>query len=487
MSGDSGVMDLHVRGGPGGVHANLDNMLATAGLINQVAADMLDLAASCHEFLVDQDVAASAVLNPAGAARFQAAMLAALHGPDGLTATAGGIGLHAVKLRAQVVAYRTADDLAAALLDVRRLIQGAAGIATLPVLLPTLGVAGAGWLAGGTIAGQDPVADLQRLLIDHPGIIDETAGSAPGAISILFLFTLGPVAVPTGCVVRLTTSKTLFPTTVAEGVALLSLLYPDGKAAVKDRGVDASPPFMTKPPRGFGDLVGGLSLRNNKPKGQIDVRVVERTLPDGSVQRSYIVDIPGTKIWNLPGKDHSQINDLGTNLHALAGDSTAYEQGIAEALRRAGAQPHDPVMLIGHSQGGLVAVNAADHFASSGRYRVTHVVTLGSPIAHLHVPRSVRVLSVENKHDVFPHLDGRDNPDEPNHTTVTFARQLGDIGHNHGLDASYLPVAQDLDRTDDPSVRDFRDSAEPFLRGNRLTSHVYEISRTAPVPYNGVR
>jgi len=428
MSGDSGGMDLHVRGGAGGVHANLDAMLVTAGLINHVAADMLDLVASCHEFLVDPDLAASAVLDSAGAARFHAAMLAALDGPDGLTALAGGIGLHAFKLRAQVVAYRTADDLAAALLDVRRLTQGAAVIATLPVLLPTLGVAGAGWLTGETIAGQDPFADLQRLLVDHPGIIDETFGSAPGSISAVFLFALGPVAMSTDCVVRLTPGKTLFPTTIAEGVALLSLLYPDGKAAVKDRGVDRSNRFMIQPPRGFGDLVGGLNHRNRQSPGQIDVRVVERTLLDGSVQRSYIVDIPGTKTWNLPGKDHPQINDLGTNMHALAGDPTAYEQGIAEALRRAGALPHDPVMLIGHSQGGLVAVNAADHFASSGRYRVTHVVTLGSPVAHLRVPRSVRILSVENKHDIFPHLDGRDNPDEPNHTTVTFDEQYGDIG-----------------------------------------------------------
>ncbi len=468
MSGDARGMEMDVRGGVGGIHANLDDMSTTAGLIDDVSAEMLGLAAALHTFLVDPDVVASAILDPIGVAKFEAAMLTALDGPDGLTTVAGSIGLRAIGLRTAVISYRTVDDVHATLTDTRRFVQGM----TLPFALSILGPLGVNWWEVEERAGRDPGADLGRLLTEHPGIIDEAVGSAPGSVAMLSLF-----LIPRAGAFRLATGEILFPTNVTEGAALLSLLYDDGKAHVEFLRIDRDDRVMTQPPRGFGDLMGGLNYRNNKPAGQIDVRVVERTLADGSVQRSYIVDIPGTKSWNLPNQGNGQINDLGTNLHALAGHTTAYERGIAEALLQAGAKPSDPVMLVGHSQGGIVAVNAARHFTTSGEYRVTHVVTAGSPVANLRVPDSVKVLSLENEHDIVPHLDAHENPDEPNHTTVTFDRQYGEIGANHNILRSYLPPADALDQSIDPSVRDFRDSAEPFLTGDHLTSHAYRVTR----------
>ena len=467
MSGDARGMEMDVRGGVGGIHANLDDMSTTAGLIDDVSAEMLGLAAALHTFLVDPDVVASAILDPIGVAKFEAAMLAALDGPDGLTTVAGSIGLRAIGLRTAVISYRTVDDVHATLTDTRRFVQGIA----LPFVLPALGLAGVNWWDREVRAGRDPGADLERLITEHPGIVDEVVGSASGTLTMASL-----LAFRTGAL-RLAPGETLFPTNITEGVGLLSLLYDDGKADVEPLGIDATPPFMTVAPRGFADLIGGLYYRNDQPAGQIDVRVVERRLADGAVQRGYIVDIPGTKTWNLPNQDNGQVNDLGTNLHALAGHSTAYERGIAEALRQTGAKPGDPVMLVGHSQGGIVAVNAARHFTASGEYRVTHVVTAGSPVANLSVPDSVKGLSLENEHDIIPHLDGHENPDEPNRTTATFDRQHGNIGDDHNIAASYLPAAHALDQSTDPSVQDFRDSAEPFLTSDHLTSHAYSVTR----------
>ncbi|MGH8901177.1 MAG: alpha/beta hydrolase [Egibacteraceae bacterium] len=463
------ALDLTVRGGTGGITAQLDDMEVVAKLIDRVSLELLGLAASCHRFLGSPDVVASAVLDPVGAARFEATLLAALDGSDGLTATAGTIGLRSVTLRAAVVAYRTADDMAADLAQARRFLQGA-------VALPGLLLGSAGFVAGRQLSGGNPAADAERLLTAHPGIVDEVVGSAPGFVS-----TLSSVfGVPMDGVFRFVTGKTLFPTTVAEGAGLLGLLYPDGRPMVKDLGRDMGDPSMIEPPRGFADLMAALDYRNRQDPGQIDVRVVERTMPDGSVQRSYIVDIPGTKDWQVnPAQDRTSLNDLGTNLRALSGDTTSYERGVAEALRRAGARPGDPVMLVGHSQGGMVAVRTANSFVASGRFAVTHVVTAGSPVAVMPVPRTVQVLSLENAHDIIPHLDAGDNPDAPNRTTVTFDRQLGTVGDNHALNLSYGIAANELDASNDPSVQAYRDSADAFFQGDRMASNVYQVSRDA--------
>ncbi|MGH8886824.1 MAG: lipase family protein [Egibacteraceae bacterium] len=468
MTGASGQhLDLTVRGGTGGITAQLDDMEAAAKLIDHVSLELLGVAASCHGFLASADLAASAALDPVGAARFVATLLAALDGAGGLTATAAGIGLHAVKLRAAVVAYRAADEMAANLLQTRRFLQGA-------VALPGLLLGSAGWYGAENVTGRDPGTDLQRLLTDHPGIVDEVVGSAPGFIATLSSLFGQPV----DGVFRFATGKTLFPTTVAQGAGLLGLLYPDGRPVVNDLGLDKAQPFMTRPPRTFGDLMAALNYRNNQAQGQIDVRIVERTLADGSVRRSYIVDIPGTKDWQLnPAQDRTYLNDLGTNLRALSGDVTSYEHGVEEALRRAGAKPGDAVMLVGHSQGGMVAVRAANDFVASGRFNVTHVVTAGSPVAGMPVPRSVQVLSLENEHDIVPHLDGQDNPDASNWITLTFDRQLGTVGANHGIVRSYLVGAKGIDGSSDPSVQAYRGSADAFFDGDRVTSNAYQVIR----------
>ena len=192
-----------------------------------------------------------------------------------------------------------------------------------------------------------------------------------------------------------------------------------------------------------------------------------------------MVDIPGTKVWDLPGEHNPALNDLGTNVHVLGGDVTARERAIAEALHRAGASSTDPVMLVGHSQGGMVAAQAA-HDTGTGRFgfNVTHVVTAGSPVGGTEIPSHVQVLSLENEHDIVPHLDARDNPDRPNRTTVTFDSQNGSIGNNHEIHRAYLPAAAALDRSTDPSVGAYRDSAGAFLGGgSAVQTRVYKLTR----------
>ncbi|MFY1668842.1 hypothetical protein ACN27G_02620 [Plantactinospora sp. WMMB334] len=106
---------------------------------------------------------------------------------------------------------------------------------------------------------------------------------------------------------------------------LLGEFYDDGTCSVTvpdvngtGTNIDTSRDEMTTPPQGFGDLIAGLNYRNGESGAgepdQIDVRVV--THPDGST--AYVVDIPGTKVMNMPwDSDSPFLNDMGTNVHVL--------------------------------------------------------------------------------------------------------------------------------------------------------------------------
>ncbi|MGC4893887.1 esterase/lipase family protein [Micromonospora sp. DT31] len=446
--------ELTVTGGAGGVDARYDDLGMLATHSSDVAAFLLSASKESHGALADADVLASALLNPAGVARFEAALLAALDGPRGLTALAAGFGTQAAALRTAVAAYRVTDEAQAEALESLRWtignILGSQPLTIVP-LLAALGLPIAAYqLAGGEI-------DWERLITDHPGIVDTIVGVAPGLVNGL--------GIPTE--------------DVAAAARLLGAFYPDGTGEVVDRGLDIDP-RTAQPPQGFGDLMRTLDYRNGQSQAnqpdQIDVRLVQHA--DGS--SGYIVDIPGTKAWGPPGEFSPFLNDLGTNVHVMGGETTARQAAIGEALRRAGAGPDDPVMLIGHSQGGMVAAQAA-HDTGNGNFdfNVTHVVTAGSPIGMTDVPDNVQVLSLENSHDIVPHLDAADNRDRANHTTVTFDSQTGSIGNNHGTNTVYTPAADALDRSDDPSVAAYRNSAGAFFGspGSTVQTKVYELTR----------
>ena len=453
-----------VSGGADGIDAHLDDMESTAGLIGGVGADMTLLALTGHRYLADPGVLASAVLDPAGSARFEWAMLRALDGDGGLTTVAVGIGVSAVKLKAAAVAYRTADSMQAAFMDAAEFVMA-------PVTF-VVSVGGLLAISGKhVLEGDGVVQALQHTITDHPGIVDGAVGSVPGLLA-----TLGAV----NPLARGAWGAMGYPTTVPAGAAGLARLYPDGRPTVRPLGHDESQGAIT-PPATLKNVLEGLASRNGH-EGEIDVRVVETTDARGNVHRSVIVDIPGTKVWNPPGHDTDMIQDLGTNLHGVANDTTSYERAVRIALDKAlddaGVKPgdHVPVMLVGHSQGGIVAAHAAGNLGSD-RYDVTHVVTAGSPVGEVDIPERVRVLSIENTHDVIPHLDSQENPDRSNWTTVRVDEQRGSIKANHAIDASYVPAAAAIDDSRDPSIRAYLDSAAAFLDGTDVTTSRFAVGR----------
>jgi len=320
------------------------------------------------------------------------------------------------------------------------------------------------------------VQDPQRWLTEHPELVDDLVNSGPGTLAgiatrLPFLAPLlGPGMLSVqGAAGRLAGA---FPTGGYE-------LVPLDPADPEDTYLREDLLHDFRAPSGVGDIIGNLQYRNAQASASRDIIEVETVIqPDGS--RAFIVNIPGTKDMSLD-PDNPNINDMITNLAVLAEQTTEREEAIAAALADAEASPDDPVMLVGHSQGGMIAAQAAaDSADGTFGYNVTHVVTAGSPIALADVPPDVQVLSLENSHDVVPHLDGADNEDQPNLTTVGFDHQAGSVGDNHALEGGYSEAARAVDQSDDPSLTHFTDSASAFLAdptgGTQLTVTPYQIN-----------
>ena len=79
-------------------------------------------------------------------------------------------------------------------------------------------------------------------------------------------------------------------------------------------------------------------------------------------------------------------------------------------------------MLVGHSQGGILAAALVSDPAFRAGNRVTHVVTSGAPVGLFPVPASTRVLSIEHADDPVSRLDLTPNPSGQSWTTLVAPR-----------------------------------------------------------------
>jgi alpha-beta hydrolase superfamily lysophospholipase len=163
----------------------------------------------------------------------------------------------------------------------------------------------------------------------------------------------------------------------------------------------------------------------------------------------------------------------------MSGQPDAYQQGTVQALHDAGVRPGQPVLLVGHSLGGMAA---AAIVAGHTDFHVTDVVTAGSPTAQVPgFPIGANVLSLEQLGDVVPQLDGQPNPDSVEQTTLTFdAHPAAGVLPHHDYDA-YEQGAALADTSADPSVSVAVQSLheQGFLgQGGQVTSQVFQIVRS---------
>ena len=457
------MSDVTVRGGANGIDAKFEDLLAEADVVASAAEHVLGIALHSHGLLANPDILASAVLDPLGAARFEAALLAALDGRAGLSAVGTELEVQAVRERFAVHSYRALESALTKANESLRWTRGAVVGATLPLwILPATAVAGTYWV-GDSLLGGDPGADLEVLLLNHPGLVDEIVGSAPGLLTALELplelVGVDPVL------------------TLQDASAQLGLMFPNGTGSARPVG----PPQRVPAARDVRELLADLSTRNNDTAERVDagglpvIDLRKVTHLDGTV--AWIVDLPGTSQWTGPG-GHANPADTAGNLASMAGVASAYQQAIEKALQQAGVARNEDILLVGHSQGGMVAAQTAVDLVRQG-YQAPHVLTVASPIATTAIPTSVQVLSLENSADIVPHLDGADNPASAHQLTVTFTQQYDTISANHGLGA-YRTGAQAVDSSTNPSIAAWRrDLAARFLGEDAtVTMMVFEVYRS---------
>jgi hypothetical protein len=223
------------------------------------------------------------------------------------------------------------------------------------------------------------------------------------------------------------------------------------------------------------DEVNGWSpAEHPENNGTIEIQ----TWTDAAGVPHHIVYIPGTDdLATLPWTADGDVRDMPTNFVVMGGGDTAYGQGITQAMHDAGIGADDPVLLVGHSQGGMEAVWLAD----TEEFNVTHVVTAGSPVGVMgEPPGGTQVLSLEHQGDVVPLVDGEANPDTPSHVTVVFDDHETSVAANHDI-SHYVNGAAGVDQSADPSITDQLQTMhdQGFLAGGRseVRYQAFQITR----------
>lgn len=133
----------------------------------------------------------------------------------------------------------------------------------------------------------------------------------------------------------------------------------------------------------------------------------------------------GTYAWRIiiPGTDgnHDSPMDWYTNFELMSANDQQREAAeslrfLREAMGQAGVRPDEPVELVGHSQGGIIAAAAAAGFQDE--YDIQHIATFGSPIAKFGIPPKTMVTAIEMDNEGVAALDGAANPVTENWLTI---------------------------------------------------------------------
>ncbi|MBD5785770.1 hypothetical protein IF650_06210 [Cellulosimicrobium terreum] len=190
---------------------------------------------------------------------------------------------------------------------------------------------------------------------------------------------------------------------------------------------------------------------------------------------AWVVAIPGTQLG-----EEDNVFSMTSNLVLMDSDVERRVQAdgaraVLAAMADAGIAPGDDVLLVGHSQGGMIAATVAA--ASVGTYSVRHVVTAGSPVAGHALPAGVKGTHLETQGEAVSDLDGAENPQTPDRVTVVGelrdaqGRPLAKVPHSVHFHQEVLAEAATVgDRGLEENLAD----VEALLAGDRQEPQLYE-------------
>ena len=412
-----------------------------------LAAQALQVAA----LAADPVLAANAVFDPAGAARLELRLLATISGARGISRLSFELAADAARLESVVVKERLVDGF-----PIRQLLRLGGWLALAPVRLAAAPAA--------TIRdGEHRAGAVADAMVEYLAPSTETilALVAPSSRFKADVATGRPLQV-----------DPIFGLPLAE----INAVAPEGPGAISVSRW--APPWADEPPGTLAAMMSRIADLENAPDASLAVQQVVGA--DGV--RRFVVELPGMRHVGVAADPL----DLSGAISAMAVGATSYTRCVRDALDAAGVPAGAEVALVGHSQGGIVAMDlAADPAFNGQRVRVTHVVVAGSPISSMRAEPPTRVLSVENVSDIVTHLDAvrspvplAVSPQGEGLLTYQFAddRQTTLRTHAPQLYAAHL---EQLDGSPNPLLRDFLSGLRPYRSGTTTTT-IFELHDRAP-------
>ncbi|MEY4451008.1 MAG: hypothetical protein RLZZ380_129 [Actinomycetota bacterium] len=202
--------------------------------------------------------------------------------------------------------------------------------------------------------------------------------------------------------------------------------------------------------------IAALTERLNNSSGNI--RLESYQTERGRV---VVVYLPGTANWSPIGGKSAF--DLRSNVELIGDSQNSNSSRAAHAAINAfGVTESDRLILVGYSQGGLVAAELARENPN-----VIGVVTVGSPIAREPVPNGVPILSIEHSNDVVPALAGETNPLTENWATATKHWELkpGQTILDAHVISAYVNTSSEVDKSTDLGLARIRNQILGNLAG----------------------
>ena len=260
-------------------------------------------------------------------------------------------------------------------------------------------------------------------------------------------------------------------------------------APLARRALPTGVEFDGAAPVTVGGTAAALKDAKNVVQGRENSTVMVQKTTDRSGRAAFSVVLTGTEVWH----DGRGVHDIAgivaamkAQPHDALGDLPPAQRAVSEALKDAGIQPGDSVVLSGHSLGGIDAAGLAMNREFQQLYSVEALTTFGAPVGGFEFSRKTSVMAVEHNDDMVPPLDGIKNPDGENRSTVRVGTQYNDqysaAGSLSGVGAHdmyiYTLGAQGISNSTEPAVMNHERALSAAIAsgaGTRTETYMYEV------------
>ncbi|WP_175578453.1 alpha/beta hydrolase [Actinomyces culturomici] len=164
-----------------------------------------------------------------------------------------------------------------------------------------------------------------------------------------------------------------------------------------------------KAPRTLGDLCADIDDMYWSMTAGTTVKITR--VGEGAARR-WLVSLPGTAHMDFETDENPA--DMESNIREMIGLESAMRVGVVaaihDAMARDGVAKEDfakePVLMCGHSQGGIVAVALASMPPEKAGVDVQAILAEGAPARRIRIRPDVEMVSVAHDQDVIPSMDG---------------------------------------------------------------------------------